>query len=131
MDVDEGSAWPKFGHIQGFVSPIFKIFFFLEQRPIKLFVCIKYTDPKWKLYIVFKSVYFDNKLSFEANFFGHRIFNVLSMSVKKQIGWKSNIALLLWVIQFRGVKMKISKNNYSSHTDFGSKKLLAAWFKWC
>ena len=43
----------------------------------------KYTDPKWKLYTVFKSIYFDNKLSFGVNFFGHRIFNALSMSLKK------------------------------------------------
>ena len=42
-----------------------------------------YTDPKWKLYIVFKSIYFDDKLSFGVNFFGHRIFNALSMSLKK------------------------------------------------
>ena len=44
---------------------------------------IIYTDPKWKLYIVLKSVYFDDKLSFDVNFFCHRIFNVLSMSLKK------------------------------------------------
>ena len=42
-----------------------------------------YTDPKWKLYIVFKSIYFDDKLSFGVNFFDHRIFNALSMSLKK------------------------------------------------
>ena len=45
---------------------------------------LKYTDPKWKLYIAFKSIYFDDKLSFGVNFFGHRIFNILSMS------WKNN-----------------------------------------
>ena len=42
-----------------------------------------YTDPKWKLYIVFKRIYFDDKLSFGLIFFGHRIFNALSMSLKK------------------------------------------------
>ena len=42
----------------------------------------KYTDPKRKLYIVFKSIYFDDKLKFGVNFFGHRIFNALSMSLK-------------------------------------------------
>ena len=42
-----------------------------------------YTDPKRKLYIVFKSIYFDDKLNFGVNFFRHRIFNALSMSLKK------------------------------------------------
>ena len=41
-----------------------------------------YTDPKWKLYIVFKSIYFDDKFSIEINYFGRRIFNALSMSLK-------------------------------------------------
>ena len=29
---------------------------------------IKYTDPEWKLYIVCKSIYFDDKLIFGVNF---------------------------------------------------------------
>ena len=44
-------------------------------------LCPFYTDPK--LYVVFKSIYFDDKLNFGVNFFGHRIFNALSMSLKK------------------------------------------------
>ena len=43
----------------------------------------KITDQKWKLYIVLKSIYFDDKLSFGVNFFGHWIFNALSMSMNK------------------------------------------------
>ena len=35
-----------------------------------------------KLYIVFKSIYSDDKLSFGVNFLDHRIFNALSMSLK-------------------------------------------------
>ena len=33
--------------------------------------------------MVFKSIHFDDKLSFGVNFFGHGIFNALSMSLKK------------------------------------------------
>ena len=56
-----------------------------EQLPRKQVwvLILSYTDPKWKLYIVFKSIYFDDKLSFGVNVFGHRIFNALSMSLKK------------------------------------------------
>ena len=58
--------------------------------PIKIWVLrIFYTDPKWKLYIVFKSIYFDDKLSFGVHFFGNRIFNSLTMYLEKNIGWKS------------------------------------------
>ena len=65
-----------------------KSFITSEQGWIKLPTKTKihkiwYTDPKWKLYIVFKSIYFDDKFSFGVNFFGHRIFNALSMSLKK------------------------------------------------
>ena len=56
---------------------------------------IIYTDPKWKLYIVFKSIYFDDKLSFEVNFFGHGIFNVLSMLWKKY--WMKNINCIIFM----------------------------------
>ena len=31
-----------------------------------------------------KSIYFDDKLSFGVIFFGHRIFNAFSMSLKKK-----------------------------------------------
>ena len=50
-----------------------------------------YTDPKWKLYIVFKCIYFDDKLSFGVNFFGHGIFNALSMSLKKILDEKHKL----------------------------------------
>ena len=43
---------------------------------------VLYTDPTRKLYIVFESIYFDDKLSFRVNFFDLRIFNALSMSLK-------------------------------------------------
>ena len=33
--------------------------------------------------MVFKSIYFDDKLIFGDNFFGQRIFNALLMSLKK------------------------------------------------
>ena len=46
-------------------------------------VYLNYIDPKWKLYVVFKSIYSDDKLSFRVNFFGHRIFNALTKSLKK------------------------------------------------
>ena len=39
--------------------------------------------PKMKLYIVLKSIYFDDKLSFGVIFFSHRIPNALSMCLKK------------------------------------------------
>ena len=42
-----------------------------------------YTDPKYKVYIVFKSIYFDDKLIFRVIFFCHRISNALLMSLKK------------------------------------------------
>ena len=60
------------------------IFKFTRSRKLsKHEAYINYTDPKWKLYIVFKYIYFDDKLSFGVNFFGHRIFSVLSMSLKR------------------------------------------------
>ena len=52
----------------------------LQQKYMYIII---YTDPKWKLYVVFKSIDFDDKLSFGANFFSHLIFNALSMSWKK------------------------------------------------
>ena len=44
-------------------------------------VCL-YTDPKWKLYIVFKSIYFDDKLSFGVNF------SVMESSMPYRCLWK-------------------------------------------
>ena len=110
----------------------FTSFFYKEQnKSIKLYhLCIEqrgifvlvdtyllriYTDPKCKLYIVFKSIYFDDKLNYGVNFFGHRIFNALSMLDETQ----------------KLHKMKISKTNLNSHTDLGNKKLLTACFKRC
>ena len=41
--------------------------FFVVYHTTGVEYCI-YTDPKWKLYIVFKSIYFDDKLSFGVIF---------------------------------------------------------------
>ena len=49
---------------------------------LKWAIFVLYTDPKSKIYIVFKSIYFNDKFSFGVNFFGKRIFNALSMSLK-------------------------------------------------
>ena len=54
-----------------------------------------YTDPKWKLYIVFKNIYFDDKLNFGVNFFGHRIFNALSMSLKNLLDEKHKLHIFM------------------------------------
>ena len=42
-------------------------------------------------YLVFKSIYFDYKLSFRVNLFGHGIFNALSMSLKKILDKKHKL----------------------------------------
>ena len=46
---------------------------------------------KTLVYIVFKSIYFDDKLSVGVNFFGHEIFNALSMSLKKILDEKHKL----------------------------------------
>ena len=38
-----------------------------------------------------KIIYFDDKLSFGVNFFGHGIFNALSMSLKKILDEKHKL----------------------------------------
>ena len=45
---------------------------------------INYTDPKWKLCIVFKSIYFDNKSIFGVIFFCDRISNVWLIQENQQ-----------------------------------------------
>ena len=41
--------------------------------------------------MAFKSIYFNDKISFVVDFFGHRIFNALSMSLKKLLDEKHKL----------------------------------------
>ena len=88
---------------------------FREKLESLQFTCIMfrydtfYTDPKWKLYIVFKSIYFDDKLSFGVNFFGHRIFNVLSISLKKLLDENQKLHNFMNNSVQRGSKWKFLK----------------------
>ena len=68
-----------------------------------------YNDPKWKLYIVFKSIYFDDKLSFRVIFFNHRIFNALSMSLKKILKKKHKLHNFYEKFSSEGSKLNFFK----------------------
>ena len=67
-----------------------------------------YTDPKWKLNIMFKSIYIDDK-SIGVNFFGHRIFNALSLSLKNLFDEDHNCIIFMNKFSREGSKWKFLK----------------------